>query len=145
MPESESEVTQPCPTLCDPVEYSPPGSIVHGILQARILEWVAISLQNKSSIHFGFHCFIIIIFWLSVAKIPQNLMAQSNDSFLSLMVLCVDWAHWGHFPHRVLHVLLISWQLGWNYLKAGLEWTSNIISSRFTHMLYLIYSIKNSL
>ena len=34
---------QPCPTLCDPVDGSPPGSSVPGILQARILEWVAIS------------------------------------------------------------------------------------------------------
>ena len=39
---SESEVAQLCPTLCDPVDYSPPGSSVHGILQARILERVAI-------------------------------------------------------------------------------------------------------
>ena len=36
-------VTQSCPTLCDPMACSPPGSSVHGILQARILEWVAIS------------------------------------------------------------------------------------------------------
>ena len=34
-------VTQSCPTLGDPVNYRPPGSSVHGILQARILEWVA--------------------------------------------------------------------------------------------------------
>ena len=33
-------VTESCPTLCDPMDYSPPGSSVHGILQARILEWV---------------------------------------------------------------------------------------------------------
>ena len=33
---------QSCPTLCDPVDCSPPGSAVHGIPQARILEWVAI-------------------------------------------------------------------------------------------------------
>ena len=47
--ESESEVTQSCPTLCDPVDCSPPGSSVHGILQARILEWVAISFSRGSS------------------------------------------------------------------------------------------------
>ena len=34
-------VAQSCPTLCDPMDYSPPGSPVHGVLQARILEWVA--------------------------------------------------------------------------------------------------------
>ena len=37
---------QSCPTLCDPIDGSPPGSPVPGILQARTLEWVAISLSN---------------------------------------------------------------------------------------------------
>ena len=44
-----SEVAQSCPTLCDPVDCSPPGSSVHGILQARVLEWVAISFSRGSS------------------------------------------------------------------------------------------------
>ena len=44
-----SEVAQSCPTLCDPVDCSPPGSSIHGILQARILEWVAISFSRGSS------------------------------------------------------------------------------------------------
>ena len=37
---------QPCPTLCDPIDGSPPGSPVPGILQARTLEWVAISFSS---------------------------------------------------------------------------------------------------
>ena len=37
---------QSCPTLCDPIDGSPPGSSVHGILQARSMEWVAISSSN---------------------------------------------------------------------------------------------------
>ena len=37
---------QSCPTLCDPIDSSPPGSPVPGILQARTLEWVAISFSN---------------------------------------------------------------------------------------------------
>ena len=37
---------QSCPTLCDPIDNSPPGSPVPGILQARILEWVAISFSS---------------------------------------------------------------------------------------------------
>ena len=45
-----SEVTQSCPTLWDPMDYSPPGSSVHGILQARILEWVAISLSKNTGV-----------------------------------------------------------------------------------------------
>ena len=42
----ECLVTQSCPTLCDPRDCSPPGSPVPGILQARTLEWVAISFSN---------------------------------------------------------------------------------------------------
>ena len=40
---------QSCPTLCDPMDCSPPGSSVHGSLQARILEWVAIPFSRESS------------------------------------------------------------------------------------------------
>ena len=47
--ESESEVAQSCLTLFDPVDCSLPGSSIHGILQARILEWVAISFSRGSS------------------------------------------------------------------------------------------------
>ena len=41
-------VTQSCPTLCDPMDCSPPGPSVHGILQARVLEWVAMPSSRGS-------------------------------------------------------------------------------------------------
>ena len=50
---SESEVTQSCLTLSDPMDHSPPGSSVHGIFQARVLEWGAIAfskIQGFSSV-----------------------------------------------------------------------------------------------
>ena len=47
--QSESEAAQSCPTLCDPMDCSPPGSSLHGILQARVLEWGAISFSRGSS------------------------------------------------------------------------------------------------
>ena len=43
---SESEVSQSCRTLCNPMDCSLPGSSIHGIFQARILEWVAISFSR---------------------------------------------------------------------------------------------------
>ena len=43
---SESEVAQLCPTLSDPTDYSLPGSSIHGIFQARVLEWVAIAFSR---------------------------------------------------------------------------------------------------
>ena len=42
-PAAAAKWLQSCPTLCDPVDCSPPGSSVHGIFQARVLEWVAIA------------------------------------------------------------------------------------------------------
>ena len=41
-------IAESCPTLCDPMDYSLPGSSVHGILQGRMLEWVAISSSRGS-------------------------------------------------------------------------------------------------
>ena len=41
-----AKLLQSCPTLCDPIDGSPPGSTVLGILQARTLEWVAISFSS---------------------------------------------------------------------------------------------------
>ena len=42
-------VATSCPTLCNPMDYSPSGSSAHGILQARILEWVAMPFSRESS------------------------------------------------------------------------------------------------
>ena len=43
---SKSEVAQSCPTLSDPTDYSLPGSTIHGIFQARVLEWGAIAFSE---------------------------------------------------------------------------------------------------
>ena len=43
----KSEVSQSCLTLCDPIDCSPPGSSVHGILQARILEWITLKKSEN--------------------------------------------------------------------------------------------------
>ena len=45
---SESEFAQSCPTLHDPMDYNLAGSSIHGILQARVLEWVAIAFSSEA-------------------------------------------------------------------------------------------------
>ena len=63
--DSDSEVAQWCPTLCNPMDCSPAGSYVHGILQARIPEWVAISFSRlKSSIESLKFCLEKFIFYI---------------------------------------------------------------------------------
>ena len=55
--QSESEAAQSCLTLCNPVDRSPPGSSIHGILQARVLRWVAISFSSGKQKHWHFQVF----------------------------------------------------------------------------------------
>ena len=56
--QSESEVTQSCLTLRNPMDCSPPGSSVHGIFQARVLEWGAIAFSNRVNSRVATHIFV---------------------------------------------------------------------------------------
>ena len=88
--ESESEVTRSCPTLCDPMDYSLPGSSILGIFQARILEWVAISLSRGSSwpgdrtwvSHIAGRCFYLLSHegspQINILRIPTDKSMISN-------------------------------------------------------------------
>ena len=71
---SESEVSQSCPTLSDPMDCSLPGSSVHGIFQARVLEWVAIVIKNNKILkHIGlFSCYIswVMFFLAGLLNLP---------------------------------------------------------------------------
>ena len=59
-----AKLLQWCSTLCDPIDCSPPDSSVHGILQARILEWVAMSSSRGSSWYRDWaHCLLCLLFW----------------------------------------------------------------------------------
>ena len=81
-------VAQLCLTLCDPIDWSPPGSSVHGIFHARILEWVAnspCSLLRKLMMclgvdallcHLSFNCSLDIILNLLVPTFPSLLLAR---------------------------------------------------------------------
>ena len=57
---SESEVAQSCPTPSDPMDCSAPGSSIHGIFQARVLEWGAIAFSHTLSIYLLFVAFLMI-------------------------------------------------------------------------------------
>ena len=68
---------QSCPTLCDPIDGSPPGSPVPGILQARTLEWVAISLSNawkwKVKVKSLSHIRLLATPWTAAYQAPPSL------------------------------------------------------------------------
>ena len=76
---SQSEVAQSCPTLCDPMDCSLPGSSVHGIFQARVLEWVAIALSHQN-------VFKYVTWYRSVAQLCPTLCDPMNRSTPGLTV-----------------------------------------------------------
>ena len=80
---SESEVTQWCPTLRDPMDCSPPGSSAHGIFQARVLEWGATAFSDVRSMNQG------------KLGVVQQEMARLNINILGISEL--KWTGIGEF------------------------------------------------
>ena len=105
VPDGEGEVAQSCPTLCDPVDCSLPGFSIHEILQARRLEWIAISFSRGSSrprdrtqvSRIGGRCFNL---WatreaqmrrMEMPRAPIRKACENHDSgFKNTPILCVD-------------------------------------------------------
>ena len=81
-----AKLLQSCPTLCDPIEGSPPGSIVPGILQARTLEWVAISFSSawkwKVKVQLLSHVRLFATPWTSAHQAPRP-MGFSRQEYWS--------------------------------------------------------------
>ena len=97
----KSEVSQPCLTLSNPMDCSLPGSSAHGILQARVLEWVDIAFSSTAlQMHFKM--------LLSIRKCPQRMCAK-------LLQLCptlcdpMDRSPPGSSVHRILQARILEW------------------------------------
>ena len=77
---------QSCPTLCDPIDGSPPGSPIPGILQARTLEWVAISISNawkwKVKVKSLSHDWLLATPWIAAYQAPPS-MGFSRQEYWS--------------------------------------------------------------
>ena len=90
---SESEVTQLCPTLCDPMDYSLPGSSAHGIFQARVLEWGAIAFSDSDVTYFISNinnlCHLSF-FLITLARGLLNLFIFLGNQFLVSLIFCID-------------------------------------------------------
>ena len=81
-----SKSLQSCPTLCDPLDGSPPGSPVPGILQARTLEWVAMSFSNawkwKVKVKSLSHVWLLATPWTAAHQAPPS-MGFSRQEYWS--------------------------------------------------------------
>ena len=85
---------QPCPTLCDPIDRSTPGSPIPGILQARTLEWVAISFSNawkwKVKVKSLSRVWLIATPWTAAYQAPQSMGFSRQGYWSGLpLLLCI--------------------------------------------------------
>ena len=112
---SESEVMQSCPTLCDPTDCSPPGSSVHGIFQARVLEWGAIAFSEDWA---NVPQLLLITFCLSVAQFYLE-----NPTFASGSILN-KWIH-----QKSLSVYMFPMIM--NYTASAVPWLISGCPSQF--------------
>ena len=98
----ETEVAQSCPTLCDPIDCSLPGSSVHEVFQAGVLDWVAISFsrgssQSRDRTHVSCTAGRCFIHWATREAIsPEYSLEVLKLSWSSsiLVILCEQPTHW---------------------------------------------------
>ena len=87
---------QSCPTLCDPIEGSPPGSPVPGILQARTLEWVAISFSNagkwKVKVKSLRRVWLLATPRTAAHQAPPSMGSSRQEYWSGVPLLSPDWA-----------------------------------------------------
>ena len=94
-PAAAAKSPQSCPTLCDPIDKSPPGFPVPGILQARTLEWVAIAFSNawkwKVKVKSLSRVRLLVTPWTAAHQAPRS-MGFSRQEYWSGVPLPVSWS-----------------------------------------------------
>ena len=93
-----AKLRQSCPNLCDPIDISPPGSPIPGILQARTLEWVAISFSNawkwkvkvKSLSHVG----VFTTPWTVTYQAPPSMGFSRQEYWSGVPLPSPMWFKW---------------------------------------------------
>ena len=101
---------QLCPTLCDPTDSSPPGSLIPGILQARTLEWVAISFPNawkwKVKVKWLSRVRLLATPWTAAYQAPPSMMQKyvHQKAFIILFIITL----FGIPPNRKQHKCLLT-------------------------------------
>ena len=91
---------QSCRTLCDPIDGAPPGSSVHGIFQARTLEWVAISFSNawkwKVKVKLLSHVWLLETPWTAAYQAPPSMGFSRQEYWSGVPLPSPNW-QWGRW------------------------------------------------
>ena len=108
---------QSCPTLCDPIDRSPPGSAIPGIIQARTLEWLAISFSNarkwKAKVKSLGHVQPSATLWTAAFQAPPSMGFSRQEYWSGVPLPSPDvWLETAIWLNR-LHLLLFVFSLWW--------------------------------
>ena len=109
---SESEVTQSCPTLSNPMDCSLPGSSVHGIFQARVLEWGAITFSDT-----------VLVFFPHSSKLNWCITMQLQEKAMAT------------------HSSTLAWKIPWTEEPGGLQ-SMALLRVGTTEKLYFHFSLS---
>ena len=137
MKESESEVAQLCPALCDPMAYSLPGSSVHGIFQAIVLECIAISFSRGSSQPRDWSRVSGIVdrrftVWATskVLKQSQMITKISRTKHYPFFVIDLFWNYYVDFIYLLFSIILFLRQLHFYWQFGGFTWYNHWIQAQ---------------
>ena len=156
-----SSVAQSCPTLCEPMDCDPSGSSVHGILQARILEWVAMSSARRSSwardrTQSSVSPALAGGFFTTVPPGKPNKLCIRSKYFIIPMSGVTCWSQFNEVLGRIIKILAntmekamaphsstLAWKLPWTEEPGGLQsmgsqrvghdWGTSLSLSAFMH------------
>ena len=118
---------QSCPTLCDPIEGSPPGSPIPGILQARTLEWVAISFSNawkwKVKVKSLSRIWLLATPWTAAYQAPPSMGFSRQEYWSGVPSPSLIWPWVGLFIHEfgVQKIVIFLWNHPWLVHKVNVN------------------------
>ena len=96
-----AESIQSCPTLCNPVDCSPPGSPVHGVLEARVLMWVAVPFSRGSSLTQGLNPYLLCLLYWQEGFLP--LAPPEKPYIFTLYIYVHTYTHMYICTHTYRH------------------------------------------
>ena len=152
---SETEVAQPCPTLWDPMDCILPGSSIHGIFQARVLEWVAIALYELyvsiqfSSVQLLSHVWLFATPWIAANQACVSITNSQNSFKLMKNNDDINSFKWEYslevqkvaYRNTLLsfkeYALLKSYISHWHLSFLPVQWWSYTVSYKFVKIQWI--------
>ena len=145
VPWVQARSLQSCPTLCDPIDYSPPGSSIHWILQARILEWFAMPSSRGSSRPRDWTCVSYVYLHWQAGSIPLAPPGKPLFPALFSIVFSVTKSYSSLLLHELQHGRFPVLQYLTELAQTHIYWVGDAIQPSHSLSPLLLLSIFPSI